>query len=318
MSNINIERELTTKNLFVKPTVKDSNIRIANNVQFDNLDSNYDIPNDHNIGLNFLTNNEKKIEEIQESDESEEDDQVSEDPFMGPNYEEEGEDSRYSGMSPEELLQKKAFFLSQLKRLEKKGHVLSRRLGPEHSIEEIEGEVIRIKKEIEIDNGVNYCKQGLVFFASTIEMVNTKVNFGEMDGFSIHVMSTQDQYDEVFEELYEKYASKINAGPEIKFITMFAASAFMFHLQKTMAKNAANSTKDGIMGSINNMMNKPKIDMKGPSKSADDILRNLTGDDSDMSDTMSDVSSQYSDLPEASPVRITVPVKKRGRPKKQN
>ena len=89
--------------------------------------------------------------------------------------------------SYEDIQQEKAFYLSQLNRLIKKGNVTSRRFGMEHSLEQIRGEVFRIKKEISIDSGVDYCRQGLMFCVSTIEMVEGKYS-GKMSGWSQNVM----------------------------------------------------------------------------------------------------------------------------------
>ena len=304
--SINIQRDNNLKNLQVKVNNKGiDDIYISN-------DNNtiYKEKEDDLGGLDFLTNDNKKVNlsEDDSSDAESEDERSDIDPFMEPVSSYEREDP-YANLSHEEILHKKGFLLSQLKRLEKKGHLPQRRLGVEHSIEEIESEVVRIKKEIEIDNGVNYCKQGLVFFANTIEMANSKLNIAKLDGFSIHVMSTQDQYDEVFEELYEKYASSINAGPEIKFITMFAASAFMFHLQKVLAEEQVG--KGNILNVINKMSNK----MKGPSQTTEDIMRNLESDSvSDMSDISSE-RSYISETMEKPKKTISIPAK-RGRPRK--
>ena len=314
--SINIHRESQLKNLQIKGNNKGiDDIYINNN---NNNDNNQNVDSDL-CGLDFLANDEKKLDESEDAESNSEQNQESEqgDPFMDPVSQDYNErEDPYANLSHKEILHKKSFFLSQLKRLESKGHVSQRRFGIEHSIEEIEAEVTRIKKEIEIDNGVNYCKQGLVFFANTIEMANSRLNLAKLDGFSIHVMSTQDQYDEVFEELYEKYASSINAGPEIKFITMFAASAFMFHLQKVLAEEQMGKGKDNILNVINKMGNN-KQKMKGPSQSTEDILRDLNSDSDNMSEISSDSGESYISA-EIIEKKIPIQTKKtRGRPKKK-
>ena len=44
-------------------------------------------------------------------------------------------------------------------------------------------------------------------------------------------------YDEVFEELHEKYKGKAQVAPELKLMMMVGGSAFMFHLTNTMFKS---------------------------------------------------------------------------------
>ena len=43
-------------------------------------------------------------------------------------------------------------------------------------------------------------------------------------------------YDDIFEELHEKYKSKSQMAPELKLLLMLGGSGFMFHLTNTMFK----------------------------------------------------------------------------------
>ena len=72
------------------------------------------------------------------------------------------EDEEYSGISFEEEQNLRARYLAQLKRLNQRGMVSQRRFGPEDSSGSIKAEVLRLKKEKEVEKGINYCKQGLV------------------------------------------------------------------------------------------------------------------------------------------------------------
>ena len=51
-------------------------------------------------------------------------------------------------------------------------------------------------------------------------------------------------YDDVFEELHEKYQSKSNLPPELKLLFMLAGSGFMFHLTNTMFKSSLPGMDD--------------------------------------------------------------------------
>jgi hypothetical protein len=212
-----------------------------------------------------------------------------EDPFMHQT-----QPSRATEMSFEETQREKANCLSQLKRFEKRGIVVGRRFGMEHSLDDIKGEVYRIKKENQVDAGINYCRQGLMFCVSTIEMMNNKFKVGgNMDGWSHVILNDIENYDEVFEELYEKWYSNMGSSPEIKLISMLAGSAFMFHLQKSMTAPSGRQRE-----------------MSGPTE---EMLRSL--DDSD--DNESIVSMASSVEPEVKSINIQTPEKKgRGRPKK--
>ena len=51
-------------------------------------------------------------------------------------------------------------------------------------------------------------------------------------------------YDEVFEELHEKYKEKTHIAPELKLMLMSIGSAFMFHLTSTMFKTSLPGMND--------------------------------------------------------------------------
>lgn len=315
---ITLERENVLKSVNVRYDSSGNNVGVRQkDFSIEDLNEEDLEENNGNIGLDYFTNENKRIQESDTSSESNPEGSETSDVMMGQRFAEEEQQSRApEGMSYEEIQHKKAFFLSKLKRLQNKGHETSRRLGPEHSLEEIQNEVMRIDKEIEIDNGINYCKKGLMFFVTTIEMLNTKFDpvGAKLDGWSNLVMSEQDNYEDVFEELYEKYSTKIQMGPEIKLISMIAGSAFMFNLQKSLVDKAMNS--NDILGSINNLMKKKgqePQEMRGPSTDTDDLLRKLAS-----SSDVSDVSSILSDSDAEEIKVVSVPIKKKaGRPRKQ-
>lgn len=341
-----IEHENSPKNLRV-----DSIDNPIDDIKFIKKESQYnifknpeqEIDDTEEIGLDFITNEQKRnepdfndIEEDEEENRFDNNNDNTSDIMMQGKYsasDYDDEDQREPVLSYEETQQQKAYFLSQLKRLGDKGHISSRRFGPEHSLNEIKSEVLRIRKEIEINRGVNYCRQGLMFCVSTIEMLNNKYDpFSvDLDGWSNVIMADKEAYDDVFEELYEKYSSKIAMAPEIKLISMVAGSAMMFHLQKSLMNNQFNkggggslfnslASKLGNMGQEDtntNTQKKSDAKMKGPSIDTDELLRKLNSDD--FSD-VSSVSGKTSELNyEGEEKTISLPQpKKRGRKPKNS
>ena len=267
------------------------------------------------LGLDFIANETKRnyedIEEsIPESNRFEESMSVEQ---------EEDEEEDEPIMTHEEIQHQKAYYLSQLHRLETKGCYASRKLGIEHPLNVIKGEYLRIKKEREIDNAIQYCRTGLMFCVSSIEMINNKYDpFNvDLDGWSSIIMAEKEKYDEVFEELYEKYHSKISMEPEYKLIAMVAGSAMMFGLQKSLMNKQNN--KNDMFSSVTNLFmgnggaQKQKQEMKGPSIDTDSLLDKLNND--------IDSESDISDISEISIVEKeevkSVNIPKRGRPKKK-
>lgn len=297
MSEFEIRRESNSKQVPLE-TVKDSSNDIITTSRGGGSSSNskpdpfFSKSEKPSLGMEFLV--EESEPEEEESVVSQEDiEQDEQDPFLRH----QAEPRAVPGMTFEEIQREKANCLSQLKRFEKRGIVVGRRFGMEHSLDDIKGEVYRIKKENQVDAGINYCRQGLMFCVSTIEMANNKFKVGgNMDGWSHVILNDIESYDEVFEELYEKYYSNMGSSPEIKLISMLAGSAFMFHLQKSMTTSSAPLGR--------------QREMSGPTE---EMLRSLNESDDDNVSIASSVSS----VEQVKSINIQQPEKKgRGRPKK--
>lgn len=132
----------------------------------------------------------------------------------------------------------KADLLNRISRLGKKGLQTSSRLTVYSDIEDIRAEYKRLVYSIEVDQSIKFQRRMLIACVSGIEFLNKKFDpFDlELDGWSENVMENQEDYDTVFEELFQKYRSKVSVAPEIKLMFMVGGSAMMFHLSKSMFK----------------------------------------------------------------------------------
>lgn len=291
-----------------------NNINIINNKKNTELTSlNEDELFDEN-GLDILVNQSKKNDQQDlesENNYTDNDDEILIDDEQ--NYSDNGGDFDQDPLlSHEEIMHQKAYYLSQLHRLEQKGIKTLHRLDMSHSLDIIKGEYLRLEKNREIENGVSMCWNVLNMCVNGIEMLNHNYDpFNvNLDGWSNTVHASKDQYEPVLEELYEKYRNTISTGPEIKLILMLGGSAAMFAL--TNNKSTTSMFSNGIGN-----FSKPKqtSQMRGPSIDTDDLLNKLNRDsDSDISD--------LSDLSKATDISIVektieVPKKKRGRKPKQ-
>jgi hypothetical protein len=292
-----------------------------------NFYEKFEEPED-DIGLDFIANPNKRIDsepdpepEYQRSDMSAE--EADSDIMMQPTYSEDGEELSY-----EEIQQQKAYYLTQLKLYADKGKFPSRRLGPEHPLSDIKAEVFKIRKEIEITRGINFCRMGLMCCVGTIEFLNTSYDpsggYVDLNGWTAQTMADKEDYDEVFQELYEKYAGNVSMAPEIKLISMVLGSAFAFNLAKLGISAQAMKGSNNGGGGFSNLMgmfggvkpsgqasSEPSKKMKGPSVDTDELLRKLNDD---MSDTMSTVS----EIPPPEEKVIKVPAKRGRKPKSKN
>jgi hypothetical protein len=134
----------------------------------------------------------------------------------------------------------KADLLNKISRLSKKGFATSARLNIYSDIDEIRTEYKRMTYSIEVDRSIKFQRRILVACVTGLEFLNDKFDpFDvELNGWSQNTMENVEDYDGVFEELYNKYKTKVQVAPEVKLIMMVGGSAMMFHLTNSMMKAA--------------------------------------------------------------------------------
>ncbi len=221
---------------------------------------------------NRIPTHTRGLKNIEESDTSEEEEEEEE---KRPNVdyielnqstgepvqpdEDQGEDavsppSSYGGssISPEEELKRKKVFLQKLKRFEKKGFPASRRYTLNSNLDEIQAEYESIRRELNLNATVRTMKKGLGVTTFLMETLNNRydpVN-AKLDGWSSQVQQDLDSgdYDEVCEELYDKYANRVNMPPEVRLFSMLGTSALQFHIaQLVVQRTIDTSTTDAIL-----------------------------------------------------------------------
>lgn len=157
----------------------------------------------------------------------------------------------------EEVQREKQFFLFKLNRMEKQmGVKLPRRFTMASNIDDMKLEYEKLKRERDVDKSVKFQRKALMAFSSGIEYLNNKFDpvDAKLDGWSENVMESIDDYDEVFEELHDKYAEKVQVAPEIKLLMMVGGSAVMFHLTKTLFNSSKIGNIDDILKENPNIM----------------------------------------------------------------
>lgn len=151
--------------------------------------------------------------------------------------------------SYEELLKEKHQILIELDKLEKKGLQPSRKYTMSSNLEEMKYEYEQLKKQRETEQSVKSYRKILMFVVNGVEFLNKR--FDPLDiklnGWSESVYDNIGDYDEVFEELHEKYNSKVKMAPEIRLVMMVGGSAFMFHLTNSLFKSS-----NGVGDILNN------------------------------------------------------------------
>jgi hypothetical protein len=220
--------------------------------------------------------------------------------------------------SPRTVLREKRKLLFKLKRYEKKGYKLSAKFSIHTPLEEIQCEYETIRKESNLENSLKVSKNILISVCSVLEFLNNKFDPLDivLDGWSEEINEDVEQgdYDEVLEDLYDKYADTVEMGPEIKLLMMIGGSAVKFHLCHTVLKTIIPGAETllkqnpGLKSDIASLIQKnvpelnmdnlnvmpksgdrasglgrssqPRREMQGPTN-VDDIIRELEENDFD-------------------------------------
>lgn len=146
-------------------------------------------------------------------------------------------------MNQEEEKKKKMEMINKLNRMESKGFTLTKRFTMDNSVDEIQEEYDRLVDQKNLEASLRFQRQCMMGVVTGMEMLNNKFDpFGwELDGWSESVHENIEDFDEVFEELFDKYKGRGNMPPELKLMMSLVGSGFMFHMSNSFfrAKSAA-------------------------------------------------------------------------------
>jgi hypothetical protein len=136
--------------------------------------------------------------------------------------------------------------LYQLEKMRRLGVQGIKRFNMSSDLEEMKYELNRIKRERQVESSIKFQRQMLMTFATGAEYLNDSYNMFnfQLKGWSESVYENINDYDEVFEELHEKYGSKGHVAPELRLLYMVVGSGFMYHLSNSMFKSAPSGIED--------------------------------------------------------------------------
>jgi len=142
--------------------------------------------------------------------------------------------------TPHQIKIKKIELLRKLSELKIKGFQLSKEYDYNSSIEEMEYEYELLRSFVDKRNGVKIFKNSLLQAVSVVEFLNDKYDPFDfhLSGWGEHMSIEVDSWEDVMEELYEKYkGSGRKMAPEIKLLYLIIASAAAFHFTKSNASS---------------------------------------------------------------------------------
>ena len=150
-------------------------------------------------------------------------------------------------MNQQEIKNEKIDLLYKFKKLENQGIRTTMNYNMNSQLEDMRNEYVKLKKQREVENSVKFQRKVMMALITGVEFLNNKFDPFDikLDGWSESVNENIYDYDEVFEELAEKYgAASGTMAPELKLLMMVGGSAFMFHLTNTMFKSSIPGMDD--------------------------------------------------------------------------
>jgi len=174
-------------------------------------------------------------------------------------------------------INEKKEILYQLDRLRSKGIKVPYDFNMNSNLNEMRSSYERLKREREIDASVRFQRKMLMGFVTGTEFLNNRYNpFSiELDGWSEQIHESVDDYDDIFEELHDKYKSSgSNMAPELRLLISLGGSAFMFHLTKKMFSNSELPKVEEVLN------NNPELMKKFQEASAMEYMKGKTNTNS--------------------------------------
>lgn len=149
-------------------------------------------------------------------------------------------------LSPQDIKNEKIDLIYKFKRLENQGVRTTMNYNMNSSLDDMRNEYVKLKKQRESENSIKFQRKMLMACITGVEFLNGKFDpFAiKLDGWSESMNEGINDYDEIFEELHEKYGGRADVAPEIKLMLMVGGSAFMFHLTNTMFKTSLPGMDD--------------------------------------------------------------------------
>jgi len=162
-----------------------------------------------------------------------------------------------TGMTPEQENAEKQKYLTKLRRLEA-SDIRGARMTMSNSLADIKAEHDKLTDSRNLEASIRFQRNALMTFVTGVEMVNDK--FGNrlpvkprLKGWSESVHTNVEDFDEIFEELYDMYKDSAKMHPLLRLVGTLGVSATMYHLTNTMAE------RSGVPGMADLLNENPEL-----------------------------------------------------------
>lgn len=186
------------------------------------MDENEDGNDDDETGESYEEGDEEEEEDDEEMEEGEDDETRS----------------VLSRISVKSNDSEKLELLMKLDTLRENGHVV-RDFDLRSKTVEIKKTLYRLERSIEMKASIKFQQKMLMFIVSALEFGSKKFkplfDFS-LEGWSENVFENIEDYNRVFERLFDKYRRRGEMSPEVELLLTLAGSAFMFNMSKQLFK----------------------------------------------------------------------------------
>ena len=143
-------------------------------------------------------------------------------------------------------MKEKVNLLSKLESIKRKGIPLSRTFTMQNTLDDMKMEYMRLRAERERVNSVKFQRNMMMSFVSGVEFLNETMDPFDikLSGWSESVHENINDYDDIFEELHEKYKDRAKMSPELRLMFSLGGSALMFHLTNKLLSSKMPSMND--------------------------------------------------------------------------
>jgi len=140
----------------------------------------------------------------------------------------------------------KSELINKLQRLEAKGFPVAKRFTMDNTLEEIKSEYTRLVDARQLETSIRFQRNMLMSVITGAEWMNNKFDPFDLklDGWSESVHENVEDYDEIFEELYDKYKERGKMPPEARLMFQLAGSGFMCHITNSFFRSKMPSADD--------------------------------------------------------------------------
>ena len=167
------------------------------------------------------------------------------------------EPQKPAGFSPEEEAKEKQKYLTKPRRLEA-NDIKGARMTMQNSLDDIKAEHDKLVDSRNLEASIRFQRNALMTFVTGVEMVNDKVGHRlpikpKLKGWSESVHTNVEDFDEIFEELYDMYKDQAKMHPLLRLAGTLGVSATMYHLTNTMAE------RSGVPGMADLLNENPEL-----------------------------------------------------------